>query len=399
MYRLLIIFNIVLNFFVLVASGDEEIPFVTGAAFAPDGKSWGAATTEGFQQYALQNKSCIYRYPLVNLKFFRWLPDSNRVLLASWVENEIPTYSLLNTQENRILNSFTEEMRWFYNQYRRYIYDTDSYEIHVTDSVHPSLTEMNHPYSLAFSSDGKEMAYTAKDGNIRIRLVENGEIIKEIPVQEYYVAALGYAGSGSTLWAGTVFTNIQEFGKVVQLLTIDRQSGSIFQMQEFPKSANAYISSHIFDVSSDQKYALVISITIWYGGSDFTRFIQLLDIETGDLISTIIQPFLRNGAYLETRALFGQENRIYGAYTSIAEGFTTWGTSMYDSGNLVVRLSDSSGIWSSHDLKLPVNPISPDGKKFLMIDESNFYLTDRSSLKYEVVPAQQTGVLNYLKYE
>ena len=92
----------------------ESSSIVHDAAFSPDGKVIGVGTDTGFQILDPTSKNLIYSFPVpIGVKFLKWAPDSQRVLLVSWQDQDSHLFFVRHTKESPTL-FFSEEIRWFY---------------------------------------------------------------------------------------------------------------------------------------------------------------------------------------------------------------------------------------------------------------------------------------------
>lgn len=378
---------------------DAQTQLIFDAAFAPDGKTRGAATVYGFQQYDRKTKALIYSYNMEKgARFLKWAPDSKRVLIATWEEGDVPTYIFLDIVEDRVISTFQDKVRWFY--YHGDVINEGFYPKSISTEKHPSPV-VSHYNTLRFSPNGMEITYITMYGNIIIRDTNNASIESNFLMSDHNLMSIGYAKDDSLLWAGEILSDPEIAPARTPLHYINRSTGEILQTQLFPKNVDPkdVLFSHIFDVDSEGKYALAMSGLILVHGIDGTypvTDVRLFDLEKGDTDLN----FIAHGENYFLRAIFGWTNIVYGivpyTYPNFSDHYVR--SMKYDHGNLVERLS-SANFCNNNTNRIPVQPLPFDGKVFLMLGDDEFHLVNMNRLDCETVPVAQTAINNFMQYE
>ncbi|MGI6454787.1 MAG: WD40 repeat domain-containing protein [bacterium] len=355
---------ILLFIFICFIHDSESSIIIHDAAFSPDGKMIGVGTDVDFQILDQASKNLIYSFPVpAGVKFLKWAPDSQQILLASWQEQETPSYSMLDIQQNRILFSFQEEIRWFYTFITGYDYYSGDGEpfLSINEKTLPVSTELGHPNGLTFSPDSSELAYITNEGLIRFRNTENGTIIREFLLESYQATSLGYTSDGEKLWVGIRFDTIAEFSDDTRILYLDSQNGDILEMRQilYKKQNNTTSGNSIFliyEVRPDQKYALAVTsvnnVTMEFWPTVSLYMVDLIKGETAIEIA---------GASLSKvpihRAFFSDSGAAYG----LEDVNGGWDTTKYD------EISGFSQVIANDNIPyhpVPAHPFAPDGSQF-----------------------------------
>lgn len=401
MYKIILhIIMMIFSFqFTLFASGQNNIEHINDASFSPHGKVIGIASDSGFQILDWMNQQVTYRFPIQGgVKFLKWSPNGNRVLLVLWQDGEIPTYSMLDIEQNQILFSFQDEIRWFYTFAAGYSFYEDAYFVSVNEKIYPVSTELGHPNSLAFSPDGTEFAYITINGHIRFRNIDTGIILREFPFTEYQATSLGYTPEGDKMWIGLRFDTPIAFTDNNRLLYLDSISEEIIEVRElFYNIRNIGGGSEIFwifDVKPDQKSALSVSALTFVSTTYLPNiYLHMVDLEQKE---TILNMASASISEIPThRAFFSNSGT---AYSLEDNGGGGWNIVIYGkdgyyryvpSGKYTYRL-------------VPVHPFAPDGSKFLMIEENRLYLVDITMpwyQQYQIIHFPITSIENYQLHE
>lgn len=147
--------------------------------------------------------------------------------------------------------------------------------------------------------------------------------------------------------------------------------------------------THIIDLRSDQKYALAINKVSGSIDSLALR-IDLLNLETKEFVNNIVKSSGRD-TRPEARAIFGQDGKVYGIGDRVGPGWRHPDTFFYDYIYDVVHIQSE---WT-RNFRLPVDPISPDGKNYIMLKDNEFVLIDFWSHNLEYVPIQQSSIKDF----
>jgi WD40 repeat protein len=375
----------------------ESSSIVHDAAFSPDGKVIGVGTDTGFQILDPTSKNLIYSFPVpIGVKFLKWAPDSQRVLLVSWQDQEIPTYSLLDIQKNHLLFSFQEEIRWFYTVVA--YYGSDEYILRLDDKIFPLSTQLGHPNALAFSPDGRELAYISEAGPLCFRSTDSGTLLREVPLADYQATSLGYTPDGEKMWIGLRFDTPVAFSDFNRLLYLSSQSGKILEVKQLyydvRKVGGGAEIFWIFEVSPDQKSALAVSALNFVSTTYLpTIYFYMVSLEQQETVASIAAASISK---IPTHRVFFSSSGD--AYSLEDNGGGGWNSIKYGKDGFYRYVADGKVPYRP----VPAHPFAPDGNKFLMIEANRLYIVDNEmpwAQTYQIITFPVTSVENFQQHE